>query len=413
MTLPYFDYYEACLPDYRRNAMAIYGCRGIFAPIAQAYKGEAPIYGGPWINWTAGAGWLGQLFFDYWQFTRDDTFLRDHAIPYLKEVAMFYEDFLFEDEDGHYVFAPSLSPENVPDVPGATIVNVNATMDFAVAREVLANLCVGCDHLGIDQEGVARWQAMLAKMPPYGINEDGAMKEWIHPRLKDNYHHRHLSHIYPLFPGNEITQESDPAIYEACRVAVEKRLVVGQTSQSGWSLAHQANIWARLSEGDRALACIEAITRSCVGPNLFTYHNDWRNQGMTLYWSFFDRIFQIDANFGIVAAVLEMLVYSNQEMVKILPALPSRWQSGSLKGASCRCGSDISIEWDMPADRLVIELLPRVSQRITIKFPGVPYRIETGDEVSLDPSARGDAYREIAMVAGSPCKIELLLRHST
>lgn len=272
LTLCVFDYFERYLNDYRDNAKKLYGCRGILVPIAQTTHGIA--FPTIWTNWISAAGWLGQLFYDYFLFTGDREFLSNRAVPWLKETALFYEDFLYEGPDGKLVFSPSLSPENVPSGQDMGLLTINATMDVAICREVLSNLCDACDLLSIEQKGVSHWRNMLSKLPEYEINEDGALREWLYPKFKDNYHHRHQSHIYPLFPGLEITQETHPELYEACRVAVEKRLVIGLTSQSGWSMAHIANIYARLGEGNRALECLEILSRSSMGPNLFTYHND-------------------------------------------------------------------------------------------------------------------------------------------
>jgi alpha-L-fucosidase 2 len=342
IALPFFDYYESMLDDNRRNAEALFGCRGIAVPIAQSTHGI--IHGGHWMYWTAGAGWLAQLFYDYWLFTGDDGFLRDRAIPYLREVALFYQDFLVEDANGKLMVSPSLSPENCPDIPDSSMVVVNASMDIAIAREVLSNLCAACRHLGIADPELPRWQEMLEKLPPYEVNADGALREWLAPGLKDNYHHRHQSHLYPLFPGFEISREETPELFAAARTAVEKRLVIGLTSQTGWSLAHMANIYARLGEGDRALECLELILRFCTGPNLFTWHNDWRGQGVTMHWP--GAPFQIDANFGFTAAVQEMLVQSRPDWIGLLPALPKRWQRGELTGMMTRCGVEVDMTWE-------------------------------------------------------------------
>jgi alpha-L-fucosidase 2 len=399
VALPYFDYYERFLPHYRGNAKALFGCRGIWIPIAQAVHGDP--YPGVWSNWTAAAGWLAQLFYDYWLFTGDRDFLAERAVPFLREVALFYEDFLFEGDDGRLVFSPSLSPENRAAVEGSALACVNATMDVAIAREVLTNLCSACAELGIEDDGIVRWQALLAKLPDYQVNKDGAIREWLWPGLADNYHHRHQSHIYPLFPGIEVTEESDPALFDACRAAVEKRLVIGLASQSGWSLAHMANIYARLGEGDRALACLEILARSCVGPNLFTYHNDWRGQGLTLGGGpDHHPPFQIDANFGLTAAVLEMLVFSMPGMVKLLPALPSGWPTGRATGIACRGGITTDIEWNMPAGSLRAVLCSRTDQRVEVKLPFAAGRVAADPAVELSESPLGSAYREIALPAG-------------
>jgi alpha-L-fucosidase 2 len=161
ITLSYVDYYESMLDDFRTNARNIAGCRGILAPLSGTSHG---LTGLGWSYWTAGAGWLAQLFYDYWLYTGDRNFLEKRAVPFMKEVALFYEDFLFEDEDGRYVFSPSFSPENVPANTKSSC-TINATMDIAVAREILSNLCEACRLLGIEKAGVKRWRKMLAKLP--------------------------------------------------------------------------------------------------------------------------------------------------------------------------------------------------------------------------------------------------------
>lgn len=340
--LPLFEYFEKHRDEFAENARTLFNCRGIYIPIAMTTDGrEIPR---SWMNWTAAAGWIAQHFYDYYLFTGDTTFLKDRCVPWLKDTALFYEDFLVE-EDGKLVFIPSLSPENRPS-NGNSMLTINATMDVAICKEVLSNLCDACELLEIEAEGVTRWREMLTKLPNYEINEDGAIKEWLHPDFKDNYRHRHQSQIYPVFPGFEITEESDPAMFEACRVAVEKRLVIGLASQTGWSMAHMANIYARLGDGDRALECLEILSRSSLGPNLFTYHNDRRGMGLSLGWGKHHPPFQIDANLGITAAVLEMLVFSKPGMIKLLPARPSSWQTGSVEGIACRGGYLVDVSWE-------------------------------------------------------------------
>ncbi len=409
----YIDFYEEAVPDCQRNARLLYGCRGVLAPIAQDTKGRAAPPGGDWASWTAGAGWLAQPFFDYWLFTRDDEFLAARAIPFLEQVALFYEDFLIE-EDGRLVFSPSLSPENRPESADGEHIDafatINAAMDVGVAREVLTNLCEGCRHLGIKADRLATWEQMIAKLPEYEINRDGAMAEWLHPSLYDHYAHRHLSHIYPLFPGFEITSETHPDLFEACRVAVEKRRVTGQDAQSGWSLAHLANIYARLNEGDAALGCLETLIRSSVGDNLFTYHNDWRHMGLTLFWNFKDRLFQIDANFGMTAAVLEMLVYSNREIIGILPALPAKWPTGSVRGVLCRSGAEVAIEWNMPERRVEVELTAKHSREFTLRLPSEILDATCPAGPAPAASPLGANCRRVTLNEGESAKLCVTLR---
>jgi alpha-L-fucosidase 2 len=220
-------------------------------------------------------------------------------------------------------------------------------MDFALLKELLTNLIEGANILDTDGDKVKEWKEMLSKIPEYEINEDGAIKEWLHKDFLDNYHHRHQSHIYPLFPAYEVGKD-DGEIFEAMKVAVEKRLVIGLREQTGWSLAHMANIYARLKDGKGLKKCLDLLLRFCTGENLFTYHNDWRNMGVTLKYTHAGKApFQIDANMGFTAAVYEMLLYSTPSgKLEILPALPEEFRCGEVKGLKTQVGADVSIKWN-------------------------------------------------------------------
>ena len=403
-TLPFFDYYERYLDDFRENARKLYGCRGIFVPIAQTTHGIA--FPNVWANWTAAAGWLAQLFYDYYLFTNDEKFLAERAVPWLTEVAEFYEDFLFEGSDGKLLFSPSLSPENVPSGEGKDILTINATMDVAICREVLENLYTACTTLGIEADRATHWRTMLTSLPEYETNADGAFREWLYPSLEDNYHHRHQSHLYPLFPGFEITEETHPELYEACRIAVEKRLVIGLTSQSGWSMAHMANVYARLGQGNRALECIEILTRSSTGPNLFTYHNDWRDMGLSLTGWGAVPPFQIDANFGVTAAVHEMLAFSKPGIVKLLPARPDKWTCGRASGIACRGGILLDLEWDLSERTFSATLTSARDQKILLKLPAESSAVEFAPEgPAVSESPLGASYFEIDLSHAEPVQI--------
>jgi len=402
--LPFFEYFEHYLEDYRENARKLFGCRGILVRIAQTTNGVA--YPRVWVNWTAGAGWLGQLFYDYYLFTGDREFLAERAVPWLQEVALFYEDFLTEGPDGKLLFCPSVSPENVPAGEGMHLLAMNATMDVAVCREVLNNLCDACELLEIDSDGVRRWRAILARLPDYEINEDGALREWLHPAFKDNYHHRHQSHIYPAFPGVEVTEETRPELHEACRVAVEKRLVIGLASQTGWSLAHMANIYARLGFGNEALECLEILARSCTGVNLLTYHNDWRDMGLSLTGPTHPP-FQIDANLGLAAAVLEMLVFSRPGLVKLLPARPDSWTCGRVSGILCRGGVTVDLEWDLGNGRFRAVLTSRRDQDLLLKAPAEARDVSVAPEgMAAACGEPGPSYWRLALPRQKPVRIQ-------
>jgi alpha-L-fucosidase 2 len=412
-TLPYFDYYESLIDDWRKNAQAIYGCRGVLANICGSTHGVIDAVG-PWeVCWTAGAGWIVQLFYDYWLFTGDREFLEKRAAPFMREVALFYEDFLIEDEKGRYIFSPSYSPENRPQgVIGNSII-VNATMDVAIAREVLSNLCSAYQELGMESEESEHWQNMLDKMPEYRINEEGAMSEWLPSSLKDRYSHRHLSHLYPIYPGLAVTEETNPTLFEAGRIAAEKRLLVGLKSQTGWSLAQLACTFARLGDGNRALECLELLLRSCVGDNLLTYHNDWRGQGIGMFLGHGRdaTFFSIDGNFGFTAAVQEMLLSSRPGFVYLLPALPGRWVEGGISGLRCRGGITVSIEWNRSKLKACME--SDKSQRIIIKCPSNVLEITAGNmKASIYESVYGNRYREIDLPGGDAVRFSIILEGS-
>lgn len=390
--MPVFDYYESMIEDEKDNAKRIYGARGILMAMAQTTHGRSM------TTWVSGAGWIAEFFYDYWLFTGDDDFLKNRAVRYLKEVALFYEDYLVMGQDGKYMFIPSYSPENTPICDHRSSICINATMDVAVAREVLQNLITACEYLGIEKDNLTKWRDMLSYMPSYQLNQDGAIKEWLRSDLMDNYYHRHQSHIYPLFPGTEITKETDPVLYKGFERAVEKRLLVGFSEQTGWSYSHMANIYARLEKGERALRCLGNVVRSCTRNNLFTCHNDWRGAGITADWFNCDPPFQIDANFGFTAAVFEMLLFSKPGFIRITPALPASWSKGSVKGMRTRCRIRADIEWDMVKKDVSFTFCPDEDTRVTVEVPGKYRMVEaSGCDTVLKEDSR---YMDIILKKG-------------
>ena len=199
--IPLFDLYERFMEDYRENARNLFACRGILLPLfMDNSNGKKDNLQPHVLYWTGSSAWISAVYYDYYLFTRDEEFLKNRAYPFMKESALFYEDFLVTDENNMLKSYPANSPENRPngDFEGAgTLSNcINPTMDFALLKELLTNLISSATKLGIDSDKVALWKEMLSKIPPYEINEDGAIKEWLHKDFKDNYHHRHQSHIH-------------------------------------------------------------------------------------------------------------------------------------------------------------------------------------------------------------------------
>ena len=370
---PVADLYDSLKDDYRENAKKLYGCRGIVLPLFMDNQcGKKDNLQPHVLYWTASSAWISQYYYDYYLYSLDKKFLLERAYPFMKESAQFYEDFYVTDKDGYLKSYPSDSPENRPngDFKGAREIScsINPTMDFALLKELLTNLVSIVETNNLDEPKLATWKEMLNKIPPYQINEDGAIKEWMHEDFKDNYMHRHLSHIYPLFPGREITIDNNPQLFEAVKIAVYKRLKIGLTEQTGWSFAHMANIYARLGDGDSLFNALGLITRYCMNDNLFTFHNDNRNMGATLTYLYAKkRPFQIDANMGFTSAIYEMLLYCNGDKIKIFPALPSSLKHGSVKGLRAMGGVKLDISWDEKSCKVVLYPSRRCSIELKVK----------------------------------------------
>ena len=371
----YFNLIESFIEDWKMNAKLLYGCRGILSSPRSSTSGLTRHFCEefPMMFWTAGAGWLAQMFCDYWQFTGDDEFLKNHTVPLLKGIALFYEDFLEEGEDGKYEFIPSYSPENTPSNSDNPVA-INATMDIAVAKEVLTNLTAACEHLGIETANIPKWKDILGKLPDYLVNSDGALKEWSHPAFEDDYHHRHSSHLYPIFPGFEVTRDGTPELYKACLRAAELRLTDGIEAITGWGLAHLANISARLKDVDLCFKALSRIMAKFLLPNLFTCHNE-------------GELFQMDANLGFSAAILEMLVFSQPGYIELLPAWPHKLSKGAASGILCRGRITISdLYWDMCAKTISVEMISETAREIRLKLPGT---IKSWDANSFDGPPTG------------------------
>ena len=315
----YFDWLESYTEDFRENAEKYYCCRGVFSAPRVTSDGYHRHYCHQWpmLTWTAGAGWLSSEYKRYYDYTGDENVLL-RGVKYWKEVVLFYEDFLVEDSKGRYVFAPSYSPENTP-LGNDSPVTVNATMDVSVAKEVYTNLIEACEILDIEEDNIPKWKAELAKLPDYAVNEDGALKEWIPAELKDDYHHRHSSHLYMVFPGYEAIESGDDALLEACHKAARFRLIDGVEAISGWGLAHLANISARLKDADLWYKALNRLVSVFTLNNLFTSHNE-------------HTLFQMDANCGLTNAVYEMIAYSGEDRVCFFPIWRDDFDNLTVKG---------------------------------------------------------------------------------
>ncbi|WP_153017205.1 glycosyl hydrolase family 95 catalytic domain-containing protein [Alkalihalobacillus trypoxylicola] len=367
-----FDYYERMLGDFRLNAQHLYGCRGIYIPAGTTPEIGLPSQIVPVIlNWTGAAAWLSQTFYEYYLYTKDQHFLEHKLLPFMKEVAHFYEDFLVE-LHGETSIYPSISPENTPynymPEAGESLAHpmpttINATMDIALIKELLQHLIEACEESQLFLNEINKWKEMIQTLPPYKVNKEGAIKEWAHNDFQDRYEHRHLSHLYPLFPGKEMANSTDEEQLAPFRKAVSLREIEAQT---GWSFAHMASIYARLGEGTSALEQIDRLTQSCLLTNLYTVHNDWRSMGLSMEIE--TAPVQMDANLGIVGAIQEMLLFVSQKQVRLLPAVPYRWKKGEVKNFRFHSGI-VSFQWDLQKKSFKARLKAISNTNITLLLP--------------------------------------------
>ncbi len=369
--MSYFDWLEGLIPDCRENAMSYYGCKGIFAPARSSSTGilthMSMDY--PMVFWTAGAGWLSREYRQFYDYTGDENVLK-RGVRYWKEVVLFYEDFMQTGEDGRYEFAPSYSPENTPlgnDSPTA----INSTMDIAVAKEVYTNLIEASRILGIEGENLPHWEKELSLLPDYAVNEDGALKEWTPAQLKDDYHHRHSSHLYPVFPGTEALKEGNDDLLKACHEAARLRLIDGVDAISGWGLAHLANISARLKDGELWYLALNRLIQVFTLKNLFTAHNP-------------GKLFQMDANLGLTAAVYEMFAYSDTDRLELFPVLSNEFRHVSVKGMKAK-GRIVINELSRDGDDIVAVIDNQGKNTVRIIAPS-GFSFDNGDtEIKLYP----------------------------
>jgi alpha-L-fucosidase 2 len=384
----YFNWMESLAPDFRVNAKNIYGMRGTFySLIPQQNVGVSFHYSyaastgeiWPHMYWISAGGWCMRPFWDHYLVTGDMEFLRKRIVPAYKELALFYEDFLtVTGKDGNFIFAPSFSPENNPlnTGPGA-MMSINASMDIAVCREVLANLIEACELLGTDAEGVQIWKAMLAKLPPYLLETDGTLKEWAWPTLEERYSHRHISHLYGAWPGDEIDPDRTPKLARAAMLADRKRV---PERLAAHGRCHRALVGARLKDSymvDSELR--QLIEQGYVARTLRCSHDPWAFP-------------MPDAQGGIPTIMMEMLAYSRPGVIEVLPALPETLEKGAINGMLLRTFARLDkMSWDMDARTVDLTITSFRKQDVTLIARYGIEEISASAGVLANPLKRGAA----------------------
>ena len=395
----YAQWVEAQLPAARTNAKNIFGARGALFAIHPTERGGPLTHfdqGWPHQYWISAGGWMYSPLWDYYLATGDQAFLRAHVMPGLKDIALFYEDYLHDkDNNGRYIFVPSYSPENYPRNAERVPAVINATMDISVCREVFTHLIDAAQVLGEDTEDIPRWKAILASLPPYLSDTDGALKEWAWPTLDENQDHRHVSHLYGAWPGDEFTVDATPQLARAALLAARKR---GQGNASAHGILHRGLAAARLKDPYLVNFDLkQLLEQGYINPALTTMHNPYA-------------IPSPDPQGGIPTLIMEMLVYSRPGVIGLLPAQPESLNKGELKGVLARTQATIEdMKWDLNAGTLEVTLSSRVDQSIALFVRYGISSVQATDGALVSPVVPGAKKCDVRLNKSQPVTLRFVI----
>jgi alpha-L-fucosidase 2 len=399
LMLAYVNYIESIIPDMEINAKHFFGCRGIVLPSrssTHAYNNAlAPNFGGG--MWIAGAAWAAHFFYDYYLYTEDEKFLAERALPFMEKVAVFFEDFVYEGPDGKYILSPAQSPENWP-AGSKSQASYNATMDVAAAKELLANVITASRQLGKNADKIPLWEKMLTKMPDYAIAENGIIKEWLTPKLGNNDAHRHSSQLYPLYDGLPDEIANSPELRSAFIKSVEDKLErYWKDNERGFmsfGIVQLGQVAASLGHGDIVHHCLQHLVNGFWLNNLASMHNR-------------RALFNMDISGGQTSVIIKALADSFPGKIRLLPALPTAWTTGTIEGVLCRGAIELNrLHWN--SDLVEVDMTSKKAREIVLVLPREISEIKaTGAQVSEGATA---SERKISLPAGAKVSLVIQLK---
>jgi alpha-L-fucosidase 2 len=393
----YVSYHEGNMQDYQMNAKRLFGIDGINLPGHTTTNGWPTDFNETWCLtlWTAGAGWAADIFYDYYRYTGDMEYLKNHAYPWIKQSAAFYESFLVEDENGTYQFNPSYSPENNPKNQKSQAV-INATMDVMVAKQTLRSAIEAGKLVGEDKAKLRQWEELLANMPAYTVNEEGVLKEWISSEYKENYRHRHVSQLYSLYNHMDEDILKSPALQEGAINLLDKKLAFRNDEGGGemsFGLVQLGLSAVHLHQPEKAYDAVKWLASRYWSTGFGSFHN-------------VGHLLNTDISGGLPAVIIHMLAFSENGTIYLLPALPETWaDGGSLKGALLRNQITLSaLSWNK--EEVVVKLTSAIDQKQRVKLP-FSWTAISGSNNVIKQENKADGTFQITLKAGKEATITI------